>query len=47
VHNHGRGNGCFCGNDLGKITDGKTDLSAFLRIADGTTDGKNARGNDS
>jgi hypothetical protein len=30
----------------GAIADGKTDPSAFLRIADGTTDAKSARGND-
>jgi hypothetical protein len=30
----------------GTIADGKTDLSAFLRITDETTDAKSARGND-
>jgi hypothetical protein len=47
MHNHGQGNGCFSGNDQGQITDGKTDPSAFLRFANGTTDAKSARGNDS
>jgi hypothetical protein len=44
--NPGQGNRCFSGNDLDTITYGKTDPSAFLHIADGTTDAKSVCGND-
>jgi hypothetical protein len=42
MHNHGWGNGRFSGKIQGTITDSKTYPSAFLRIADRTTDAKSA-----
>jgi hypothetical protein len=44
LHNRGRGNGCGSGNYPDAITDEITDPSAFLRIADRTTDAKSAGG---